>query len=150
MSYDIEIKGLTRLRGAISKAPQEVKREMAGAIKTSVNIIRPIMSSEAPSKTSKLRRNIQAYSSGLTGRVGPNLQVTPYAWFVHQGTRPYTIRPRNKKALYWEGALHPVKKVSHPGIKANPFVERTVKSVRQPVQTIFQNTIDRIINNITR
>ena len=40
-------------------------------------------------------------------------------------TRPHDIRPRNKKALYWEGAAHPVKVVHHPGsrIPARPFIQ---------------------------
>ncbi|KOX10140.1 hypothetical protein [Nocardiopsis sp. NRRL B-16309] len=36
------------------------------------------------------------------------------AW-IEYGTRPHEIRPRNKKALYWPGAAHPVGKVDHPG-----------------------------------
>jgi len=30
------------------------------------------------------------------------------------------IRPKKKKALYW--GVQPVKKVNHPGIKANPYL----------------------------
>jgi hypothetical protein len=32
------------------------------------------------------------------------------------------IVPTNKKALFWKGASHPVKKVNHPGTKAQPFL----------------------------
>lgn len=44
-----------------------------------------------------------------------------YAAFHQLGTRPYTIRPKNKRALFWPGAAHPVKKVNHPGLPARPF-----------------------------
>jgi len=39
-------------------------------------------------------------------------------------TRPHDIRPRNKRALYWEGAAHPVRIVHHPGsrIPERPFI----------------------------
>ena len=30
------------------------------------------------------------------------------------------IRPKKKKTLYW--GVQPVKKVNHPGIKANPYL----------------------------
>ena len=28
----------------------------------------------------------------------------------------------NKLALWWPGALHPVQRVTHPGIKANDYI----------------------------
>ena len=71
-------------------------------------------------KTGHLRR-------GITTNVG-NMEVTvhtsniKYARLVEEGTRPHTIRAKNKKALYWEGASHPVKSVRHPGSKAKPYL----------------------------
>lgn len=46
---------------------------------------------------------------------------------IHQlggRTPPRVIRPRNKRALYWPGARHPVRSVNHPGsvIPARPFL----------------------------
>ena len=71
-------------------------------------------------KTGHLRR-------GITTDVG-NMEVAvhtsniKYARGVEEGTRPHTIRAKNKKALYWKGAKHPVKSVRHPGSKAKPFL----------------------------
>ena len=71
-------------------------------------------------KTGHLRR-------GITTNVG-NMEVTvhtsniKYARLVEEGTRPHTIRAKNKKALYWKGAKHPVKSVRHPGSKAKPYL----------------------------
>ena len=71
-------------------------------------------------KTGHLRR-------GITTDVG-NMEVIvhtsniKYARGVEEGTRPHTIRAKNKKALYWKGAKHPVKSVRHPGSKAKPFL----------------------------
>ena len=68
-----------------------------------------------------------------------------YAGFVHDGTSPYTIRPRSKKALYWQGAKHPVKSVRHPGIKANPFMEKGgLKSITE-IRKIFLLQMDKIV-----
>ena len=64
---------------------------------------------------------------GITTNVG-NMEVTvhtsniKYARLVEEGTRPHTIRAKNKKALYWKGAKHPVKSVRHPGSKAKPYL----------------------------
>ena len=45
-----------------------------------------------------------------------------YSRGVEEGTRSHIIRPKNKKALYWKGAKHPVKQVNHPGSKAKPYL----------------------------
>ena len=71
-------------------------------------------------KTGHLRR-------GITTDIG-NMEVTvhtsniKYAPMVEYGTRSHIIKPKNKKALYWKGATHPVKKVNHPGSKAKPYL----------------------------
>ena len=71
-------------------------------------------------KTGHLRR-------GITTDIG-NMEVTvhtsniKYARGVEEGTKPHTIRAKNKKALYWKGAKHPVKSVRHPGSRAKPFL----------------------------
>jgi len=52
-----------------------------------------------------------------------------YALFVELGTAPHMIFPRNKKALYWEGAAHPVARVHHPGTVAKPFLRPTADRV---------------------
>ena len=38
----------------------------------------------------------------------------------------YVITPKEKKALFWPGAPHPVKKVLHPGMKAQPIIGPTL------------------------
>lgn len=43
----------------------------------------------------------------------------PYAAHHHFGTKPYTIKPKSKKALAFGGVV--VKKVNHPGLPARPF-----------------------------
>ncbi len=91
---------------------------------------------EAPVKTSNLVNAIASEVSGdgMTGTV----RVTdnaPYAIYVHEGTGIYgplgePILPKEKKALYWPGAAHPVKSVK--GQKPNPFMDRAMASVSDP------------------
>lgn len=57
--------------------------------------------------------------------------TAPYAIYVHEGTgiygpkaMPFTIEAKNKKALFWPGALHPVKKVTIRGMRARPFLKQ--------------------------
>lgn len=49
---------------------------------------------------------------------------------VEYGTNPHTIVPRTKKALFWPGARHPVRKVNHPGTPAQPFIRPAVYQAR--------------------
>ena len=78
------------------------------------------LSSNGSVKTGHLRH-------GIATDVG-NLEVTvhtsniKYARGVEEGTRPHIIKAKNKKALYWKGARHPVKSVRHPGSRAKPFL----------------------------
>jgi len=78
-----------------------------------------------PKKTTILQGSIQmrpaekhpGFWSGLWG----SFQVM-YALFVELGTAPHKIFPKDKQALFWPGADHPVKSVNHPGTKEHPFL----------------------------
>jgi len=83
---------------------------------------------ESPKKTSALAVDISyEMEDDLTAIIG-NTGAVPYAVYVHQGTKAHEIRAKNKKALYWKGG-HPVKKVDHPGTKANPYLERALHNI---------------------
>ena len=70
--------------------------------------------------TGHLRRGISTDIKGLGATI--HTSNIKYAPGVEYGTKAHIIRPKNKKALYWKGAKHPVKKVSHPGSKAKPYL----------------------------
>lgn len=88
-----------------------------------------LMKREAPVKRGTLRRSItsRVERGGSRGIVGTNLT---YARAVNDGSKPHVIRPRTAKALYWKGALHPVRSVNHPGNKPNDFVGRAREALR--------------------
>ncbi len=73
--------------------------------------------------TGRLRASIthRVFSSptGAFAEVGTAVE---YAAFVEYGTDPHTITARNKRALYWKGAAHPVYSVNHPGNRPYPFL----------------------------
>ena len=60
-----------------------------------------------------------------------------YAIIVEKGSKAHVIRPKNKKALYWEGASRPVKMVNHPGSRAKPFLIPA-----------FESEKDKLIENL--
>lgn len=55
-----------------------------------------------------------------------------YATDVEMGTMPHFILPRNKKALYWPGADHPVAYVNHPGTRPYPYLRPALFQRRTP------------------
>ena len=58
--------------------------------------------------------------------VGHDPQRAPHAIFVAFGTRPHTIRPKNKKALRWAvgGKFAFAKEVRHPGYAGDNWMVR--------------------------
>lgn len=78
------------------------------------------LTSNGSVKTGHLRRGIANFRRGMTATV--HTSNIKYAVMVEKGTKAHIIKPKNKKALYWKGASHPVKKVNHPGSKAKPYL----------------------------
>ncbi|MED1851835.1 hypothetical protein P4V33_09235 [Brevibacillus borstelensis] len=58
-----------------------------------------------------------------------------YGEYLEEGTglhgpkgEKFEIRPKNKKALFFPGAPHPVKKVMHPGMKPRAVIRPTLET----------------------
>ena len=89
----------------------------------------------------RLLASITPWHDNDTAVVGTNVI---YARIQNEGgkTRPHIIRPRNKKALYFNG--HYAKKVNHPGsdIPARPFLKLTDDD--------YDEIRQAIINHITK
>ncbi|MFF4346807.1 hypothetical protein [Streptomyces sp. NPDC001530] len=73
-----------------------------------------------PKRTGRLRDSLRAEVHDKVLRVG-SLDCN-YASDVELGTPPHVILPKNKKALHWPGADHPVRKVNHPGTQPQPYL----------------------------
>lgn len=76
----------------------------------------------------RVQADIKQNAPVVTGRFKNSIQVenpAPLVWTVYSdveyskylelGTKPHVIEAKNKKALFWDGASNPVKKVNHPG-----------------------------------
>lgn len=63
----------------------------------------------------------QYQHDATTTRVGIGTDDVRGLW-LETGTSPHEITPRNKQALSWEGAGHPVARVQHPGARARPWL----------------------------
>ena len=108
----------------VGRMSNEIEEDVKKVIKNSAfNIQKEAMSNLTKNKsvdTGHLRSGIATDIKGLEAII--HTSNIKYAPMVEFGTKPHIIRPKNKKALYWKGAKHPVKSVRHPGGKAKPYL----------------------------
>ncbi|OKJ06822.1 HK97 gp10 family phage protein [Kitasatospora sp. CB01950] len=112
------------LRDAVDRLRGESRQVMDRVANDMVNTAKSLV----PVDTGRLRSSIRAIPVGggrftYTVTVGTNVE---YASDVEYGTAPHVILPKNKKALYWKGAAHPVARVNHPGTRPYPFMRPAV------------------------
>lgn len=145
----IEIKNLPQIRSAFRKAPKLMTVSLNKAIKKSILFIAGESAKRAPVRTGNLRASHFRPESLEFRNLYGKLQPSPkYANIVHSGSGPYIIEARNKRALFWKGASHPVRRVFHPGIKANPFLARAVDASQGQVDKFFIQSVDDTLNAI--
>lgn len=93
-------------------------------------------------KTGQLARSLYIHpvDGGRGWEIGHNLQHAPHALFVHWGTRPHTIRPKNRKALRWSAgnAFVFAKFVRHPGYKGDPWLIHAASEALQTFRAQHQ------------
>jgi hypothetical protein len=102
-----------------------------------------------PKITGRLRGSVngQVQDGGRRGAIGTNVE---YALPVHEGTGPRVIKPRNKKALFWKGARHPVRSVNHPGTKGKPFLRVPLEQSKGDIETMWRRAGEQILRSAAR
>ena len=116
----IDTNELNKFAVEITKLDDKTKDNVQKVLNNTGFKIEAKAKGNVPVDTGHLRR-------GITTKIG-NMEVTvhtsniKYAPMVEYGTKPHIIKPKNKKALYWKGAKHPVKVVKHKGSRAKPYL----------------------------
>ena len=116
----IDSSDLNKFSVILRELPDEIKDNVRKVVKNSAFNIERNAKSSASVKTGHLRRSISTKMGDMEATI--HTSNLKYAPMVEFGTRPHIIRAKNKKALYWKGAAHPVKQVNHPGSKAKPYL----------------------------
>ena len=116
----IDSSDLNKFSVILRELPGEIKDDVRKVVKNSAFNIERNAKSSASVKTGHLRRSISTKMGDMEATI--HTSNLKYAPMVEFGTRPHIIRTKNKKALYWKGATHPVKQVNHPGSKAKPYL----------------------------
>lgn len=130
-------------------SPENIKAAMKAGMQNLVSHVEARAVQFTPVKTSNLVNSILSYVAD-GGATGILKATATYAKFVHDGTGLYgplkkeiTIVAKDKKALYWPGAKHPVKKVTQKGIHPNPFFTKALKQVNP--QKLFEEGASNFI-----
>ena len=142
---NVEIVGLDKFIADTKRAGANVKPLINAALVNSTNRTQKNIRQRASHKTGALQRSVLTQVDYPHGKVSANEK---YAEYVEKGTRPHTITPKNKKALFWKGALNPYKSVHHPGTKAKPFFKPGVEASIQYVQEQFTKVMEIVISQM--
>lgn len=149
----IEVKGLDQVAAKFDKLPVAIQDKLKLAMARSLKAIadKARRSHRFKSRTSTLERAIEVEVNNTEGvvRLDPKLEYVPY---VHQGTRPHSISPREKRALRWGGVgnWHYAKRVSHPGYKGDPFLYRAARLERSTVREFFRAAVAEALRSDTK
>ena len=143
MEIRIEADELERFAVKLKGKAAKCTAEIAVAIKQSTLSVRrqamQNLTANGSVKTGHLKRSIAYKLTQDTGIV--HTSNVEYAIIVEKGSRAHTIKPKTKKALYWQGARHPVKSVRHPGTSPKPYL---IPALEAEKPKFIQNLKDAI------
>jgi len=145
MEIKIKVEGLKEIIEALEKAPQITINELEKAVKKTLLSIQSNAIKEAPAnkEIGQGARLRQSFFVRMTNKMSGYLyNRQPYAIYVHEGTRPHEIRPKDKKVLANRrtGQIFG-KVVHHPGTKPNPFFIRAVERSKSQIEKNFNDVI---------
>lgn len=103
-------------------------------------------------RTGALERAItyRVRKSAIEGVIYIDDKIAPYGKFVHTGTRPHDIYPKNKKSLRWAGNSSFIfaRHVRHPGTKPDEFLYKAADKNRQKINDIFKRKTAEALQEI--
>lgn len=145
----IKVKGLNALQQNFNRAPQFAEPIYQKAIVASQFVLEKNNTRDNPTpyKTGNLLASFRFRQGRLRAAYFPTAK---YALAVHEGTAPRIIVPRRKKALYWPGALHPVKSVRHPGTKANPYMVKLRRKAQPEIDRLFGQATEMLATKLAK
>ena len=117
------------------QAQKKFDKELNERINQFVLATHGVIVSETPVDTGRLRSSIVVEEEDDTWVIGTSV---PYAEQIEIGMKPTVITPKNKKALYWPGAAHPVKKVNHPGFEGSHMFQKGVNWAEANARNFFR------------
>lgn len=124
----LNIDGLDAVRQQFARlVPQTQQQVLNGLAKVAFDSAQ--RQADTHTQTGALARSLFLKPQGESAWViGHDLQHAPHALFVHWGTRPHVIRPKDRKALRWASGQGRgtqflfARFVNHPGYKGDAWL----------------------------
>ena len=135
---EINIHGIEAIRATFARlVPEAQAKVLKGLAQVAFDTAQRQV--DTHTQTGALARSLRLRSDGEGGWIiGHDQQHAPYAPFVHWGSRPHIIRPREKKSLRWPSGQGGktgfvfAKWVRHPGYAGDAWlVQAADEAVRQ-------------------
>lgn len=144
---EVSATGINALSRALAEAADVIDIEDVSAMRESTDLARDFIRARTPVRTGRLAGSWET-STTFEGDVvvGHVFTHTPYGGFVERGTRPHMIFPREKRALWWPGALHPVRKVRHPGFIGRHMARTGAVEAVPGIIDIFRSHVKRALS----
>lgn len=124
-------RGEANLRNYLGSENQGVGRYL----RRQANIVKNAARVRAPARTGRLKRSIKT-SNHRRESYGQSIEIsakTPYAYDVHEGTRPHLIEPRAGKVLRFGSGSRIIytTHAEHPGHRPNRFLSDGLKLIKR-------------------
>ena len=135
---ELNLAGLDEVRASFAKlVPETQAKVLRGLAQLAFDTAQRQV--DTHTQTGALARSLRLRSDGDGGWIiDHDQQHAPYTPFVHWGTRPHEIRPREKKALRWPSGQGGktgfvfAKWVRHPGYAGDAWLVKAAdEAVRQ-------------------
>jgi hypothetical protein len=138
---ELNIEGMDAIRREFARLVPEVKQQVLDGM-AQVAFDTAQRQADTHTKTGALARSLRLRPEGDSAWIiDHDQQAAPHAVFVHWGTRPHVIRPKDKKALRWVSGNQFIfaRFVRHPGYAGDPWMVKAAdEAVRQ-----FDNIVRR-------
>lgn len=130
-AFELEFKPPFRaLNGRFVKANKTLFKDLREGMRDQGRRMVGLQQEEAPEKTGAFKKRIGFKTFIQANTAGFRVHMPqPLGKWIVGGTKKHPIPTVEKKGrfLWWEGARHPVKRVMHPGTKANKFPGRALR-----------------------
>ncbi len=134
----MQIIGAERVIARFQGAPARLRTAMVAAtLRLAIAAQRSVMETKLSGqvlhvRTGRLRRSINVAQMDEGSRVGASTGTNvDYGriWEL-EGIRAHSIVPIEKRALFWKGARHPVRRVEIPAQAPRPFLSPVLEEMR--------------------
>ena len=147
MNLRLDISGATGLLSALQRFPRETEEEVHRAVVDGTGIVQAEARAKHRfvSKTGNAERNIPTrFPDRMTGEVYLDTGNAPELRFIHEGTKPHLILPKDKKRLRWAtpgGGWAFARRVHHPGTKPDQFLYEAASAEQSAVVERFGRAV---------